>query len=141
VKTLKNGKETVHFKHTDNLEVRFEYNVTQAQQISFGLSLRKDNDELLAAVESQPKLGLVDLPTGPGALSCNIPLRQLKKGAYKVNVSLWSEEHMLLDFRDSTMGTRVPLITVLDETEATSGVFSMSVEWEKPSRKGVHKER
>jgi ABC-2 type transport system ATP-binding protein len=140
VKTRKNGKETVHFKHTDTLEIRLDYTVTEAQQVSFGLSLRRDDDELLTAAESEPSLGLVKLPTGLGSLSCEIPLHQLRKGQYKVNVSLWSDEHMLLDFRDSTMGTAVPRITVLDERQATSGMFSVDINWSQPVQKSKSKE-
>lgn len=140
VKTYKNGNEKAHFKHTDTLEVRLDYDVSKAQRVSFGLSLRREDDELLAAVESEPSLGLVRLPIGSGKLSCTIPLRQLRKGQYKVNVSLWSDEHMLLDFRDSTMGTPVPRITVLDEAKSTSGMFNLDIDWTKPSVKGKSKE-
>lgn len=135
IKTYKNAKETVHFKHTDNLEIRLSYKVKEGQKVSFGLSLRKDSDELVAAVESEPSLGLVDLPAGSGELSCTIPLHQLRKGEYKVNASLWSKEHILLDFRDSTMGTQVPRFTLLDEAKSISGMFSMGVEWGKPAGK------
>jgi ABC-2 type transport system ATP-binding protein len=137
----KDDVESSHFKHTDTLAARISYRVTRPQKISFGVSVRKDDDQLLAAVESEPYIGDFNATAGEGEIRCIIPLGQFRKGDYKINTSLWSaDDHALLDFRDSTMGTPVPRISILDEADTIAGLFAMNVDWRKSTQKAKAKE-
>ena len=131
-----NGTEnTKTFAHDDTIEVNVFYTVRKEIKFSIGMSIRQQDDSLLAGIGSQGDVELTSLKPGKYKSTCTIPAKSLIKGQYSVNVSFWSDTRELLNYRDTTLGGGdIPIINIKDATIARSGLFNIDGEWRSPER-------
>lgn len=135
IEVLKGDKPTLHFGQKDEMVLRVHYVSNKEQAVTFGVSFRTMEGLLLAGVGSRPDIGLVDLrKDDKGFIDCKISAGQLKKGNYTINASVWSESKSLLGYADVTFGSKVPVLTIVEDKIARSGEFNMDGTWSKPVR-------
>lgn len=133
---VKNGdRKTKVFSKGDDITVEVYYTVRQLETFSIGMSIRTQDDNLLAGIGSQGDIQLSKFEPGSYKSICTIPARFLMKGQYSLNFSFWSESRELLTYLDTTLGGGdVPIINVKDITMARSGLFNIDGTWKNPER-------
>jgi len=130
VEVFKDGKATLTFGQADDITVRVHYRSNKDQAATIGISFRTIEGVLLAGIGSRPDIGLTKLAKGDtGYFDCRIAAGQLRKGNYSVNASIWSESRSLLGYSDVTFGSKVPVVTVVEDRLARSGQFNISGAW------------
>lgn len=133
---VKNGnKKTNIFSNKDDITVEVYYTVKKPETFSIGMSIRTQDDSLLAGIGSQGDIKLSEFKTGSYKSVCRVPARALKKGQYSLNLSFWSESRELLTYLDTTLGGGdIPIINIKDMATARSGVFNIDGKWQNPER-------
>lgn len=133
---IKNGnKKTNIFSNKDNITAEVYYTVKESETFSIGMSIRTQDDNLLAGIGSQGDIRLSKFEPGSYKSICTIPAKVLMKGQYSLNFSFWSESRELLAYLDTTLGGGdIPIINVKDITMARSGMFNIDGTWKNPER-------
>lgn len=127
---FKDTEKITNFRSKDKIRVVLKYKATVSKKVSFGVSLRKQDETLLAAIGTAVDIGMITVQPGEdGSIECELPAAQLRRDSYKVNASIWDEEKQLLDFIDSTMGSKVPIITITEDTLSRAGLFNIYGKW------------
>ncbi len=136
LRVLRAEKQDSRFKLDDTISVVIDYEASREQDVEIATSFRKADDTLLAGIGSRHELGVITLEKGRSSIVCDIPAVQFVKDNYQVNASIWNADNgRLLDYRDSTLGSTVPVIHIVDSMPSRSGVFSLNGTWHKPKKR------
>ena len=133
---VKNGnKKTNIFSNKDDITAEVYYTVKKPETFSIGMSIRIQDDSLLAGIGSQGDIKLSEFQPGSYKSVCIVSAKALKKGQYSLNLSFWSESRELLTYLDTTLGGGdIPIINIKDMATARSGVFNIDGKWQNPER-------
>lgn len=133
---VKNGsKATKVFSNKDDITVEVYYTVKKPEIFSIGISIRTQDDNLLAGIGSQGDIKLSEFKPGSYRSVCRISASVLMKGQYSLNLSFWNENRELLTYLDTTLGGGdIPIIHIKDLKLARSGLFNIDGKWQSPER-------
>lgn len=133
---VKNGsKATKVFSNKDDIIVEVYYTVKKPEIFSIGMSIRTQDDNLLAGIGSQGDIKLSEFKPGSYKSVCRIPAGVLMKGQYSLNLSFWNGNRELLTYLDTTLGGGdIPIIYIKDLKLARSGLFNIDGKWQSPER-------
>lgn len=115
---------------TDKIEVTLELTANKDSEIAAGINLTRTDGVYVAGIGTKYD-GVIKLKKGTHRLNFTIAPGQLAVGDYNVNGAVFAfESFELMDFMDSSVGIKTPVIHVIEASRINDGLFNIRGNWE-----------
>lgn len=115
----------------DPIEIIIDLEVKKEQTIAAGINFTRTDDLYIAGYGTKEEVGPIKLKKGTHQIRCLVEPGQLTQGDYNVNAAVFTyEEFDLIDFMDSSVGIKTPLIHIVEANRSADGLFNLRGRWE-----------
>jgi len=133
LKGAKNG----FLKYNEDVTLEVTLEAFKKISIQLNLFILKRDGTYLTGYNTIKDVAPLVPDIGIHKLTCRIEKNQLNKGVYFIGVAAYTydaslakdEAPVLLDILDLAYGTKVPMITVEDNSKTSNGEFNLKAEW------------
>lgn len=131
-----NGRFGIH----EDIELSVALKVNSEELIQVNLYIVNSEGRYVAGINTTEDIGDYKPSKGENTLKCTIKKGQLGKGAYTINVGVYTLENnpSLIDIYDTSYGVECPRLVMTDKFDDRDGIFYLNAKWGKAN--GVKKD-
>jgi len=131
------GLQNNFVKHDEDINFEVTFEVFTKTKIQLNLFIVKKDGVYLTGYNTTKDVKSFAPELGVHKLSCKIEKNQLNRGVYYVGVAAYTynefpaeeDAAVLLDILDIAYGTKIPMITVEDNSKTSNGEFNLKANW------------